>query len=173
MEFSLERSLQVLERTPRVLRAWLDGLDKEWTHGNEGPDTFSPFDVVGHLIHGERTDWMPRLRIILEHGPARTFEPFDRFAHYEASKGKSLGQLLDTFEALRQNNLSRLRSLGLNDEQLELTGTHPDLGMVTLRQLLATWTAHDLGHLAQIARTQMIQYRDAVGPWRAYMRLLR
>ncbi len=172
MEFCLTRSLQILERTPAVLRSWLEGLDDQWIRCDEGPRTFSPFDVLGHLIHGERTDWMLRLEMILASSP-QPFPHFDRFAMHQESRGKGLQELLDTFESLRQDNLAKLRSLNLDQDQLGLTGTHPDLGTVSLRQLLATWTAHDLGHLAQIARTQMVQYREAVGPWRRYMRLLR
>ena len=172
MEFSLIQSLQILERTPAVLRSWLQGLDEKWIYCEEGPQTFSPFDVLGHLIHGERTDWMPRLKMILETSQ-EPFPTFDRFAMYRESQGKGLEDLLDTFERLRQENLANLRSRNLGQEELERIGTHPDLGAVSLRQLLATWTAHDLGHLAQIARTQMIQYREAVGPWRRYMSLLR
>ena len=171
MEFSLIRSLQILERTPAVLRSWLQGLDDDWIYADEGPQTFSPFDVLGHLIHGERTDWMPRLKIILE-SSQEPFPSFDRFAMYRESQGKGLEELLSTFESLRQENLARLRSRNLDQEQLDRIGAHPELGPVSLRQLLATWTAHDLGHLAQIARTQMIQYREAVGPWRRYLKLL-
>ncbi len=172
MKFDLEKSLTVLRRTPGVLRALLDRLPPEWTETNEGPETWSPYDVVGHLIHGERTDWIPRARIILEQGESRPFEPFDRFAMLRESRGKSLAELLATFAALREENLRALRSMRLTTEDLERRGRHPELGRVTLGQLLATWVAHDLGHLAQIARTMAKQYAEAVGPWAAYLPVL-
>lgn len=169
MEFQIEDGIAVLERTPGTLRALLGGLPESWTAPNEGPETWSPFDIVGHLIHGERTDWIARARIILEQGERTPFEPFDRYAQFEASRGRSLGELLDTFADLRARNLDTLRGWKLADAQLELRGEHPELGRVTLRQLLATWVAHDLGHVAQITRTMAKQYREAVGPWRAYL----
>jgi hypothetical protein len=172
MDFELQRVIEVLERTPGVLRALLEGLSEPWLRGNEGPDTFSPFDVVGHLIHGEETDWIPRARIILEHGESRPFTPFDRFAFYEKSRGKSLTELLSTFETLRAQNLETLRRLELTPETLDRKGTHPELGPVTLRQLLATWCTHDLGHLGQIARAMARQQRHEVGPWAAFLRIL-
>lgn len=165
MEFQLPQAVEILEKTPKVLTALLEGLSDVWLHGDEGPETFSPFDVVGHLIHGEETDWIPRARIILEHGESKPFTPFERFAFYEKSKGKSMAQLLVTFQTLREQNLEILRGLALTPEQLDLKGTHPELGPVTLRQLLATWCAHDLGHLGQIARVMAKQYGSAVGPW--------
>jgi hypothetical protein len=171
MEFRLEDGIAVLERTPGTVRALLGGLPESWTAPNEGEGSWSPFDVVGHLIHGERTDWIPRARIILAQGEGerRRFEPFDRFAQFEESRGKSLAELLDTFEELRAESLATLRGWKLGEAQLALEGEHPELGAVTLRQLLATWVAHDLGHLAQIGRTMAKQYREAVGPWRAYL----
>jgi hypothetical protein len=172
MEFQLDRTVEILERTPAALRGLLSGLPEAWTSPNEGPDTFSAFDNVGHLIHGERTDWVPRARIILAQGPNRRFEPFDRFAQKRESQGKSLADLLDEFTRLRSENLATLRGWRLSDEQLDLRGEHPELGVVTLRQLLATWAAHDLGHVAQIARVLAKQYREAVGPWRAYLPVL-
>jgi hypothetical protein len=172
VQFQLALGLEVLERTPATFRALLGGLPEPWTAPNEGPDTFSAFDNVGHLIHGERTDWIPRARIILAQGAARRFEPFDRFAQYRDSKGKSLAGLLDEFASLRRDNLEVLRSWQLSDRELALEGEHPELGTVTLRQLLATWVAHDLGHVAQTARVLAKQYRDAVGPWRAYLPVL-
>jgi len=172
MEFRLSDGLAVLERTPATFRALLAGLPAPWIAGNEGPDTFSPFDNVGHLIHGERADWIPRARIILAQGASRRFEPFDRFAHVRASAGKSLAALLDEFAQLRQENLETLRGWQLTDRELALEGEHPELGPVTLRQLLATWVAHDLGHVAQTSRVLAKQYRDAVGPWRAYLPVL-
>jgi hypothetical protein len=170
--FDLSYGIAVLERTPATLRALLAGLPDAWITTNEGPDTFSPFDNVGHLVHGERTDWIPRARIILAQGAHRRFETYDRFAQVRESKGKSLAQLLDEFAALRAENLATLRGWRLTDGQLALEGEHPELGPVTLRQLLATWVAHDLGHVAQTSRVMAKQYRDAVGPWRAYLPVL-
>ena len=172
MQFELTLGIEILERTPATFRALLGGLPDAWATANEGPDTFSPFDNVGHLIHGERTDWIPRARIILAQGPVRRFEPFDRFAQYRESEGKGLAELLDEFATLRRDNLEILRSWRLSDRQLTLEGEHPELGTVTLGQLLATWVAHDLGHVAQTARVLAKQYRDAVGPWRAYLPVL-
>lgn len=172
MDFNLTRSLEVLERTPSVLRALLEDLSGEWTTPNEGPDTFSAFDNVAHLAHTERTNWIQRARIILEHGAATTFPPLDRFGQYEESKGKSMTEVLDEFAELRAENLSTLRSWDLSEEQRGLEGEHPALGRVSLRQLLATWTTHDLSHLAQIARVVSKQYREAVGPWRTYLPIL-
>jgi hypothetical protein len=171
-DFDLTDAIAVLERTPAALHALLSGLPEVWTESNEGPDTFSAFDNVGHLIHGERTDWIPRARIILAQDGNRSFEPFDRFAQEKESKGKSLTQLLDEFARLRIENLETLRSWNLSEQQLALEGRHPALGRVTLRQLLATWVAHDLGHIAQSSRVMAKRYRDAVGPWRAYLPIL-
>jgi len=172
MEFRLDQACEVLERTPRVVRTMLSDLDESWTHRNYGDATWSPFDIVGHLIAGERVDWMARTRIILESGPSRPFDPFDRMAMYEESRGKSLPELLDTFESLRGRNLVELRAMHLGPEQLALPGTHPDLGPVTLEQLLATWVVHDLNHIAQIAKAMAFQYRERVGPWIAYLPIL-
>ena len=162
----------MLERTPAVLRVLLAGLPANWTHANEGPETWSPFDVVGHLIDGEETDWMPRARVILAQGTHRRFEPFDRFRHLRTNQGKTPGELLDRFAELRARNLRELEEIKLTPDQLQLTGEHPEFGLVTLEQLLATWVVHDLGHLAQIARVMANQYRDAVGPWHAYLSVL-
>lgn len=172
MDFHLPDALAVLERTPAAFRALLDGLPGRWTAPNEGPATFSAFDNVGHLVHGERTDWVPRARIILAQAPDRRFEPYDRFAQDRESAGKTLADLLDEFAGLRAENLAAVRGWQLTDRELALVGEHPALGPVTLRQLLATWVAHDLGHLAQTARVLAKQYRDAVGPWRAYLPVL-
>ena len=172
MQFELPRALEVLERTPATLRAMLGGLPEEWTAPNEGPETFSAFDNVGHLIHGERTDWIPRARIILAQGSNRRFEPYDRFAQYQESQGKTLSGLLDEFARLRSANLATLREWQLSERELVLEGEHPSLGPVSLRQLLATWVVHDLGHLAQTARVLAKQYREAVGPWRTYLPVL-
>ena len=172
MDFDLADGIAVLERTPRVLRELLAGLPEGWIGATEGPDTWSPFDVVGHLIHGERTDWIPRLEIILTEGEALTFTPFDRFAQFEASRGKTLEELLETFAVLRAGSLARLASFGLTSADLKRRGRHPELGPVTVEQLLATWVAHDLSHLGQIARVMGKAYTDAVGPWAAYLPML-
>jgi hypothetical protein len=172
VNFSFDDALPILRRTPAVLRAWLADLPQPWISANEGPETWSPYDIVGHLIHGERTDWIPRTELLLAHGSARPFVPFDRFAQFRDSQGKSLGQLLDTFAELREANLNRLESLCLKLEDLERPGLHPELGPVTLGQLLATWVAHDLNHLGQIARVMGRQYTEAVGPWIAYLPML-
>ncbi|MFQ5491168.1 MAG: DinB family protein [Phycisphaerae bacterium] len=172
MDVLVDDAVEVLRATPGVLRSMLAGLSEPWTSNNYGPETFSPFDVVGHLIHGERADWIPRSRIILEKGPAETFEPFDRYVMYEASKGKTLGELLDTFETLRAKNLEALAGFGLDARKLALEGTHPELGRVTLKNLLAMWVVHDLNHIHQIAKCMAYQYRDSVGPWRAYISFL-
>ena len=169
MEFQLSHALEVLERTPAAFRALLGGLTEAWTSPNEGPETFSAFDNVGHLIHGERADWIVRARIIVEQGPDRRFEPYDRFAQVRESQGKTLAQLLDEFERLRSENLATLRGWQLTDRELALEGEHPAFGPVTLRQLLATWVVHDLGHLAQTSRVMAKQYREEIGPWHAYL----
>jgi DinB superfamily len=170
--FQLHEAVAVLERTPAVLRAWLAELPESWLAADEGPDTFSPVEVLGHLVHGERSDWMARTRTILEHGAARSFEPFDRFAHRRDFAGWPVGQLLDEFDRLRASNLDALRALRITEAQLDLEGLHPALGAVTLGALLATWVAHDLGHLAQIARVMAKRYRDDVGPWLAYLPIM-
>ena len=169
MDFDLTAGVAILERTPHTLRAMLAGLPSAWTDATEGPETWSPYVIVGHLIHGERTDWMARARIILEQGPERRFTPYDRFAQFRESQGKSLADLLDEFARLRAESLATLAGWRLTDAQLALEGEHPEFGAVTLRQLLATWVAHDLGHIAQIARVMAKQYREAIGPWRAYL----
>jgi hypothetical protein len=147
-------------------------LPNTWVRGTEGKDSWSAFDIVGHLIVGERTDWMPRLRIILENGEARPFDPFDRFAQAKESQGKSLEQLLGEFDRLRRENLAALQALNLQPEDFVRRGKHPALGVVTLSELLATWAVHDLTHLHQISRVMAHQYRDAVGPWSAYLGVL-
>jgi len=168
-----EECLSILTRTPATLDAMLRSLPETWTTATEGPGTWSPYDVVGHLIHGERTDWMQRLAIILEHGTTRTFDVFDREAQFQESRGKSLATLLDEFRARRGENLERVKALHLRPEQLEWKGVHPGLGPVTLRQLLATWTAHDLDHIVQIARVMARHYKQEVGPWAEYMRVMK
>lgn len=172
MEFQLEYAIDILGRTPAALNSLLRGAPADWTMSNEGPDTWSPYDILGHLIHGEETDWIPRARIILEHGESKAFEPFDRFAQFERSKGKSTGELLDEFESLRKKNLAALGQMKITSEQLARRGTHPELGRVTLRELLATWVAHDLSHVAQAVRVMCKQYSEAVGPWREYLPIL-
>lgn len=172
MQHNLQDTISLLTRTPAALNALLRDLPETWTLGNEGENTWSPFDIIGHLIHGERTDWMPRARMILQFGESRTFEPFDRWAQAQESQGKSLGQLLDEFAGLRSENLQGLRALNLRQEDLERRGRHPALGVVTLSQLLATWAAHDLTHLHQISRVMAHQYRETVGPWSRYLGVL-
>jgi uncharacterized damage-inducible protein DinB len=172
MEFTLNAGKPVLQRTPGVLRALLSELPTPWIRNDEGPETWSPFDVVGHLIHGERTDWIPRVEHLLKHGETVPFPVFDRFAQMEASRGKSLNELLETFESLRAKSLQRLDELELTPSDFARRGRHPELGVVTLGQHLATWVAHDLSHIGQIARVMGRQYADAVGPWRAYLPML-
>jgi hypothetical protein len=172
MHFDLGLSLEVLGRSPNTLRALLDGLGKPWVRGTEGTDTFSPFDVVGHLIDGEETDWIPRARIILAKGPDLRFEPYDRFRHRARNADRSLDSLLAEFTRLRTVNLDLLRSWSLTARELDLPGEHPSLGRVTLRQLLAAWVVHDLGHLAQVVRVMAKQYRDEVGPWVPFLPVL-
>lgn len=172
MKFNLHQSYEILERTPAVLRTLLSGLSDDWIMNNEGPETFSPYDVVGHLIHGEKTDWRDRTIMILEHGTEKTFVPFDRFAQFEASKGKSLATLLDEFEKLRRDSLAWLSSLNLTEDDFDKKGTHPALGQVTLRQLLSTWVIHDLTHIAQITRVMAKQYKSDIGPWIEYFRIM-
>ncbi len=172
MAFNLSTGVPVLERTPRILRAMLSGLPADWTDATEGPETWSPYVVVGHLVHGERTDWIPRARLILEQGPQRRFTPYDRFAQFQDSRGKSLEDLLDEFARLRAKNLVTLAGWQLTDAHLALEGEHPEFGTVTLRQMLATWVAHDLTHIAQIVRVMAKQYREAVGPWRVYLSIM-
>jgi uncharacterized damage-inducible protein DinB len=172
MKYTLERSYQILERTPSVLKTLLTGLDDGWVMNNEGPDTFSPYDVIGHLIHGEKTDWTARTKIILEFGLSKPFVPWDRFAQYEESKGKTLEQLLEDFEKVRAENVIWFRSLKLSETDLDKKGMHPKLGEVTLRNLLATWVVHDLTHIAQITRVMAKQYKEEMGPWPEFFRIL-
>lgn len=169
--FDLDEGVAVLTRTPAALRSLLDGLPAPWLHADEGPDTFSAFENVGHLLQGERADWIPRARLILAQ-EGRPFEPFDRFAHRREAEGKSIADLLTAFARLRKENVATLRGWRLTPRELALEGQHPALGRVTLRQLLATWVAHDLGHLAQIARVMAKRYREDVGPWREYLPIL-
>lgn len=172
MEFDLTASVAILERTPHVFRSMLAGLPEVWTDATEGPDTWSPYYIVGHLIQGERTNWIPRARMILAQGADRRFAPFDRSAEFHESGAEPLASLLDEFERLRTENLATLTGWRLTDAELALEGEHPEFGPVTLRQLLATWVTHDLGHVAQTARVLAKQHREAVGPWRAYLPIL-
>jgi len=168
MEQNLDDTVAVLSRTPSVLNALLRSLPAFWTQANEGKDTWNAVAIVGHLIHGERTDWIPRARMILKSGESKTFEPFDMKGHLGEIEGKSLNQLLDEFEKLRTNSLFELRAWKLQPSDLEKRGRHPELGSVTLSELLATWATHDLTHLHQLTRVLASQYRDAVGPWEQY-----
>jgi len=173
VEQDLSETIALLSRTPATLNALLRDLPDAWTQQNEGGRSWSAFGVVGHLIHGERTDWMPRAKRILEFGDSRAFDPFDRWAQERESQGKSLPQLLDEFAALRSKNLEELRALNLTPNDLAKHGRHPALGVVTLSQLLATWAVHDLTHVHQIARIMAHQYREAVGPWNAFLGVLK
>ena len=170
--FVMAEAVAILARTPATLDALLRGLPNGWIAAHEGGDTWSPYDVIGHLIHGERTDWVPRATMIMQRGESRAFDKFDRFAQFEASKGRTLASLLDEFAAARAQNLRELAALRLTDADLDRRGRHPALGVVTLRQLLATWVAHDLDHLVQISRVLAKLYSDEVGPWRAYLRII-
>lgn len=169
MNHSLHHTTAILTRTPATLDALLRDLPDEWTMRNEGGDSWTPFGIVGHLIHGEHTDWIPRARRILEHGETRAFEPFDRLGHVKPSEGKSLNVLLDEFADARAASLRELRGLNIQEQDLARRGRHPGLGVVTLSQLLATWAAHDLTHLHQLSRVMAHQYREAVGPWTVYL----
>lgn len=173
MTFDLSAARPILARTPRVLDALLRDLPEAWTAGTEGPDTWSPFDVVGHLIHGERTDWIPRVKHLIAHGEDVPFPSFDRFAQFEASRGQSLAALLDTFATLRAESLRELDALQLTAADFDRRGRHPVFGAVTLGQHLATWVAHDLDHVVQVARVMGRQYSEAVGPWSQYLRIMR
>ncbi|MBS1513964.1 MAG: DinB family protein [Bacteroidetes bacterium] len=173
MNFSLEKSMEILERTPNVIKELLDGLSGDWTMQNEGGDTWTPYDVLGHLIHGELADWIGRTDIILSDGPDKNFKPFDRFAQFEESKGKTLKDLIGEFMILRIMNLQKLKERNITENDLNKTGIHPVFGEVTLKQLLSTWAVHDLNHLSQIIRTMAYQYKDEVGPWREYLRIVK
>lgn len=172
MEHNLPHTIALLTRTPAALHALLRDLPDAWTHRNEGENTWSAFDVVGHLIHAERVDWMPRVKVILQFGETQPFGPFDRGGHIRECEGKSLGQLLDEFAHVRSENLDELRALNLRPDDFDRRGRHPAFGVVTLSELLATWATHDLTHLHQISRIMAHQYQQAVGPWRAYLGVL-
>jgi len=171
MEFDLFKTTEVLERTPKILEELLLELPDDWTMNNEGEETWSPYDIIGHLNHGERTDWIERADIIL-HKENKNFILFDRLAQFKESEGKSLQQLLAEFAALRKNNLQKLKSFNITEADLNKTGIHPEFGEITLRQLLATWTIHDLTHIAQITRVMAKQYKEAIGPWIKYFRVM-
>ena len=172
MELCIDDALEVLTQTPAVLDALLRGKSAPWLNARKTPESFSPIDVVGHLMHGELTDWIPRMRMILAYGDARTFDPFDRFGFHALIAGKSVGTLLDEFSALRRQSLDALRELGVREADFALRGRHPELGSVTLGNHLANWAVHDLGHIAQIVKTMACAYREEVGPWRAYTSIL-
>ena len=173
MKFDLQRSLEILERTPQVLESLLSGLSNEWTESNEGPETWSAYDVVGHLIHGETTDWIQRMQIILSDSTDKNFKPFDRFAQFHESKGKTMEQLLAEFKKIRLSNLNTVRTMNLTPTDFLKKGIHPVFGEVTLEQLFSTWVAHDMNHLAQIARVIAKQYKTEVGPWVEFLRILK
>ncbi len=172
IQYDITESIGILSRTPIVLESLLQNLSNEWAMNNEGKDTFSPFDVVGHLIHGEKTDWVARMEIILSDEPDKTFERYDRFAQFKDSEGKTLNQLLEEFKTLRSLNIEILKSKNLQENDLLKTGIHPSFGAVTLQQLLSTWTVHDLSHIAQITRVMCKQYKEEVGPWINYLPIL-
>ena len=172
MRYSVEKSIEILETTPAVLKALLSGIHEDWVMNNEGQETFSPYDVIGHLIYGEKTDWVPRAKIILEFGLSKPFTLWDRFAQYEESEGKTLQQLLDEFEIVRRENMIWFKSLSLTEADLDKKGMHPQLQEVTLRNLLATWVVHDLTHIAQITRVMAKQYKEDMGPWPEFFRIL-
>ena len=173
MNFNLKNSIEVLQRTPLTLEQMLSGISEPWILSNEGPDTWSPYDVLGHLIHGENTDWIARLEIILSDGPNKTFASFDRFAQFTECTGKTMADLLQEFKQVRQDNIKILQSKNLSAADLAKTGIHPKFGQVTLAQLLSTWVAHDLDHIFQIARVMAKRYTADVGPWIEYLRILK
>ncbi len=172
MNYNIEKAIPVLEKTPHVLKQLLSGLDEEWVKTNEGGDSWSAYDIVGHLLHGEKTDWIARIKITLSDEENKEYQPFDRFAQFETSKGKTLEQLLDEFTDARANNLEVFKGFNITTADLAKTATHPALGTVTLSNLLSAWVAHDLGHIAQINRVMAKQYKDEVGPWKEYMPIL-
>jgi hypothetical protein len=172
MKFEVSKAIEILQQTPLAIEALLHGLSDEWISANEGKETWSPYDVVGHLIHGEKTDWIPRMKIILSKNGDKKFEPFDRFAQFKQSHGKSLQQLIDEFKRLREENIIALKAANLNEEDLSKTGIHPHFGSVTLRQHLSSWVVHDLAHISQIARVMAKQYHNEVGPWKEYLLIL-
>lgn len=170
--FELNKSIEILKRSPSVYRNLFYGLNTDWTNANEGTDTWSAFDMIGHLIHGEKTDWIPRAKIILGDNEDKSFIPFDRFAQAELSEGKTIERLLDEFGMLREQNIQELLSWNLQESDLLKTGLHPELGEVTLQQLIATWTIHDLSHLHQVSRVMVKHYKNDIGPWKQYSGIL-
>lgn len=173
MTYNLHQAIEILERTPQVIRTLLDGISSEWITNNEGPDTWSPYQVVGHLIYGEKTDWIPRSRIILSDSSDKTFEPFDRFAQEKEDQNRSINELLTEFADLRKENIAALKAFNITNEDLDKKGIHPELGECTLGSLLSTWVVHDLGHIAQISRVMAKQYKDEVGVWSQYLGILK
>jgi len=173
MTFNIDKSIEILERTPLILEAYLNGLSDEWLKNNEGENTWSPYDILGHLIQGEKTDWIPRAKIILSDKADKTFEPFDRFAQLNMSQEKTIDELLTAFKKLRSENIQELKSMQINSTKLLETGIHPELGTANLKELLSTWVVHDLGHISQISRVMAKQYKSEVGPWVAYLGILK
>ena len=173
MKFILSDLINILSRTPIVLSTFLKDLPDDWINNNEGPETWSPYDIIGHLIHGEKTDWIPRVKIILDKTNIRAFDLFDRFAQFENSKGKSLTDLLKEFSELRHQNIITLQSLNISDKDLKSTGIHPELGQITMKQLLATWVVHDLTHINQISRVMALQYKEEIGVWTEFFSLMK
>lgn len=173
MKFELNQSIEILERTPLVLESLLNGLSKEWVLNNEGKDTWSPYDVLGHLIFGEKTDWIVRTKIILSDADDKTFEPFDRFAQLNEVQNKPINELIEEFKLLRTDNLKALKDLISNEKDLDKIGIHPELGKVTLKQLISAWAVHDLGHIGQISRVMAKQYSEEVGSWIEYLSVLK
>ncbi len=173
MTFEIERAIEILERTPVVFETLLQGISEDWTKNNEGESTWSPYDIVGHLIHGEKTDWIPRARIILSNEEDKTFIPFDRFAQMEGGTKKSIAELLEEFKQMRSENIKALKLLKIDNTKLSEKGTHPELGQVNLKELLSAWVVHDLGHIAQVSRVMAKQYKGEVGPWEAYLGILK
>jgi hypothetical protein len=173
MEFEINRSLQVLERTPRVIEALLKDLDEEWIINNEGGDTWSPYIVTAHLVYADKTNWIPRVKAIVDEGSDKKFPPFNRLGQIEDSKGKSLEDLIASFKDLRKQNIATLKNILSDEKSLDLTGIHPEFGEVTLRQLISTWVVHDLAHVSQIVRVMAKQYKEAIGPWAAYISVVR
>lgn len=172
VKFELDKAIEILERTPGTIRAFLNDLSNDWIYENEGDNSWSPFDIIGHLIHGEKTDWIVRCDIILNNNATNRFEEFDRFAQFENSKGKTMNELLNEFEDFRKANISKLKSFNISSNEMKLKGIHPEFGTVSLEQLLSTWVVHDLDHLSQISRVMASQYKDLIGPWRAYLGIL-
>ena len=172
MKFDINNSIEILERTPKVLESYLSGLSNDWLKNNEGENTWSPYDIIGHLIFGEKTDWIIRAKIILNQSENIMFEPFDRFAQLKENQNTPISKLIVEFKELRQSNLKELKSFNISDKDLELKGVHPEFGDVTLEQLISTWVVHDLGHISQISRVMAKQFETNVGPWKAYLRIL-